>query len=150
MKQWRVKTEYKLYCYWVQLCHSKLWNILFLFNQWGLFSCTVPYIKSGPKWKFLGTLHCWLDLRWSQIFALLLSYSSEILPLNVLHTVASSGTECLETKSAPTELHRASLSSFVTASTNGYDLEMCFSVNHSLPGWCISPWAIGIIGKPLQ
>lgn len=114
------------------------------------FSCFVAYIKLGPKWNFLGTLYCWLDHWWSQIFDSLLSYCSEMLPSEVVNIVASSGTECLGTEVAPTELHRAALSCFVTANTNGPDFRVCFSVNHSLPAWCVSPRAIGMITQPPQ
>lgn len=58
-----------------------------------------------------------------------LSYGSEMLPSTVVHLVASPGTECLGTEAAPVEL----LSCSVTASTNGSDWPVCFSVNHSLP-----------------
>lgn len=120
-----------------------------LFNQWGLFGCLifpccVPYIKSGPKWKFSGPLIVWLDHWWSHVFAPVLSYCSEMSPSEVVHNVVSSGAYCWGIKAAPTEWRRAALSCFVTASTNGYGLCVCFSVHRSLPSWCISLLAIGI------
>lgn len=116
-----------------QKCH-KSENLSTKDNSVNEYSFIVPKFGMIPYWIY------------EEFFFLVLYLVSEIsspdcsncerLPS---HIVASSWIGCLGTRVAPSESYRVALSGFVTAGTNGSDVSVCFSVNHSLPAWCVSP-----------
>lgn len=118
-----------------------------LLNQWGFFLFLCPTANLALNEKSL-TLYGWLDATGLWDFVLpLLSTAQEGCP-SALQLYPQQG--AWGPKWSPLNYTEQLSAALWQQSTNGYDVCVRFSVNHSLPAWCVSPQAILIRAQPPQ